>query len=146
MGLTRTIALIIFLVVNFILAILLESNLRANYTIELVIIVIGILLSIALLLGMAVDAHWSWPFATILFSALLANAIFLYITSSAFVAFTGLILVNTLGLLISVLSIHEPEQYLMDSMPLETYEAAVHPDINYLTTKRRSAKKKKKKK
>jgi len=143
-GLTRTIALIIFLVVNFILAILLESNLRTHYTLELVIIVIGILLSIALLLGMAVDAHWSWPFATILFSALLANAVFLYITSSAFVSFTGLVLVNTLGLLISVLSINKSEQYLMDDMPLETYKTAVHPNINYVTrTKRRASKKKK---
>jgi len=141
--------MIIFLVLNFILAILLESKLKTNYTFELVVIVIGILLSIAMLLGMSFEANWSWPLATILFSLFLANSIYLYVFTSAFVAFTALVLVNTLGLLTSVLSIPTYDDYFIDAVPLETYETLNHPEVSYVTstrtTKKKTTKKKKKK-
>ena len=148
MGLGRTIALIIFLVLNFILAIFLESQLKANYAFELVVIVIGILLSIALLLGMSFEALWAWPVATILFSAFLANAVFLYVASSAFIVFTALVLVNTLGLLTSVLSINEPDAYLdeqvgaHDAGQLETYDPAANSQVSYVNAPKRKAAKK----
>ena len=144
-GLGRTIALIIFLVLNFILAILLESKMTANYTLELVIIVIGILLSIAVLLGMSFEARWSWPVSTILFSAFLANAIFLYIASNEFVAFTGLVLVNTLGLLTSVLSIGDYDDFV-DEDALETYHEEHNVQVEYKAPKKKTKKKSKKKK
>lgn len=146
-GVGRIISLLIFLVLNFVLAIFLESKLASGYTFELVVIVIGIILSIALLLGVAIEARWTWPVATILFSVFLANAVFLYIGTAAFVAFTGLVLVNVLGLLTAVLSINEPEPYMVDAFPLETYEAASQAAVSYATrTSKKSTTKKKKKK
>ena len=144
MGLERIIAVLVFLVLNFVLAILLESKLTSSFTFELVFIVIGIILSIAMLLGMSFETNWAWPLATILFSAFLANAVFLYIGTDAFVGFTGLVLVNVLGLLMSVLSIRDHDPFMPGAAPLENYDSLPDVNIQYQASKVRKTKKKKK--
>jgi hypothetical protein len=147
MGMGRLLTMLVVLVLSFVGAIFLESKMEQYATLELVIIVVGILLSIMALVGIASEARWAWPFTTILFSLSLANLVFLHVNVGAFLTFVLLLLVNIFGMLIAVLSIEDVEQAMSawnadttGAAPLETY--AVEPEAQ-VTYKASAAKAKK---
>ncbi len=151
MGFGRLFTMMVVLVLNLVGMIFLETKMVDYAVLELVIIVVAVILSILALIGIAAESGWSWPFATILFSLLLANAVFLFATVGAFVTFVLLIIVNIFGLLVSVLSIGDVSsvesaapQTQQDIPPVETYTEPA-PEVAYrqTTVKKRGRKPKK---
>jgi len=139
MGTGRLIIMLAVFVLNFIGTIFLENKLQQYASLEITIIVAGILLSIVALIGIATDARWAWSFTTVLFSLSLANAIFLQVNVGAFVTFVLLLLVNVFGMLIAVLSIEDVEEAVNQwtapdpttAVPLETYAAEPEAQVSY---------------
>jgi membrane-bound metal-dependent hydrolase YbcI (DUF457 family) len=151
----RVLTLLGIFVLNFIGTIFLESKLQEFFKLELAIVVVGILLAVIALVGIAAEARWAWPFSTILFSLILANAVFLYVNVPATITFLGLLFVNVIGLMIAILSIEdavqaastwsEPSVTESENMvPLETYEAVANPQVSYKTGAAKATRKRKK--
>jgi len=145
MGAGKLLTTLVILVINFLLMIFLEKKLESLYTLELVIIVIGMLLALILLIGIAMESRWAWPFGTIFFSLSLANAVFLFWNVGAWLSFVLMLLFNVFGLLMSVLSIGEPDD---DWEPMQdTLQVHDEPkEVAYSPTKVKASKKKTKKK
>ena len=149
MGIGRLLVIMATLVLSFIGTIFLESKMEQYAVLELVIIVVGILLSIIALIGVAAESRWSWPFATILFSLLLANAVFLFVNVPAFVTFVLLIIVNIFGMLVSVLSIEDSSPSVVSTAPaeetphVEPYVEEPSAEVTYKEPKRGRRKKRK---
>ena len=150
----RLLTLLSIFVLNFIGTLFIESKLEQFFKLELAIVMVGILLAIIALVGIAAEARWAWPFGTILFSLFLANTIFLYANVPAIITFLGLLFVNVIGLMIAILSIEdaiqaastwtEPSVTESDNMvPLETYEAAANAQVSYKTGSAKATRKKK---
>lgn len=151
MGMARTISIVVLLFLNFIGAIYLETKLSTNYTLELVFIVLGLILALAVILGLGLELKWGWPVATIAFSLYLANALFLYISTKAFLAFALMLFFNTVALLISVISIGEDDDFTEEDSALDEYDFDAMPhsvvyDTDTKTDKKKTKKKKKSKK
>ncbi|MEM4246706.1 MAG: hypothetical protein QXF14_00060 [Candidatus Woesearchaeota archaeon] len=149
MGFGRLMTVLALLALNLVGMIFLEGKMSEYATLELVIIVVGILLSILALIGIAAESRWSWPFSTVLFSLFLANAVFLFVTVGAFVTFVLLLIVNIIGLLVSVLSIEdvvkEPASTHPPELPqIETYSAEEPAQVTYKAPKARRGRRKKK--
>ncbi len=145
----RLFTVLAVLVLSFIGTLFLESKMEQYFTLELVIIVVGILLSIIALVGVASESRWAWPFSTILFALLLANAVFLYVNVGAFVTFVLLLLVNIFGMLVSVLSIEDisasmTNQWSPDAAQVETYAAEPEAKVTYKAPKVKAKGKRKK--
>jgi len=145
MGIARTIIIIMLLFLNFLGAIFLETKLKANFTLELVFIVIGLIFALGIILGLGLELKWGWPLATIAFSLYLANTLFLYMHVKAFLTFALMLFFNTMGLLISVVSIKEEDDFTEENYPVETYDFDEPHSVVY-NVKPKSAKKTKKKK
>lgn len=140
MGIVRILTILFALFMNFVGAIYLETRMTNNFTLELVLIVIGILVSIIMLLGLAFESKWSWPLATIIFSASLANSVFLYFSVNTFLVFGGLLFFNLLGLVISVVSIPEKDDFdseTSDSFPVDSYDEEPKSVVYKSTTKKK---------
>lgn len=150
MGMGRMFTVLAVLVLSFVGAIFLESKMEQYAALELAVIVVGILLAVIALIGISSDSRWAWPFATILFSLLLANLLFLHVNVGAFLTFVLLLIVNVFGMLIAILSIEDlvknlagrsPEMGAM-SPPVETYSTEEQPaKITYKTETKPKAKK-----
>ena len=129
------------LVLNILGALFLEMKMTA-FTAELVIIVIALILSMIALIGIGTEADWGWSFSTIFFALSLANIVYLLISTRAFGTFTVLLLIYVIGLLVSVLSIKEREEFAAEAVPLEKYEP--EPEVIYETKRKKPSKKKRK--
>jgi len=131
----RLLTILAVLVLNFIGTIFLETKLEQHATLELVIVVVGIILSIIALIGIAAESRWSWPFATILFSLSLANVLFLHVNIGAMGTFLALLAVNIFGMLIAIISIEDVASAVgaiaPDSAPLETYAEEEPAQVTY---------------
>ena len=146
MGIIRTIAIIVLLFLNFLGAIFLETKLTTYFTLELVFIVIGLIRALGMILGLGLELNWGWPLATIAFSLYLANAVFLYVHTKSFLVFALMLFFNTIGLLISVISIREEDDFTEEDLPLEPYDFDEEPhSVVYGTSTKKKSKKKKKK-
>lgn len=133
------------LILNFIGVIFLESKMQNYFTLELVIIVVGILLSILALVGIAAESRWAWPFSTILFALFLANVLFLHVNIHAFGTFGVLLFVNTIGLLMSILSIENEDASgpWDEGIPqIETYNKEEPEKVTYKAPSVKARKKK----
>jgi hypothetical protein len=149
MGIIRTITIIALLFLNFLGAIYLETKLSTYFTLELVFIVIGLILALGLILGLGLELKWGWPITTIAFSLYLANTVFLYVLTRSFLVFALMLFFNTIGLLMSVISIKEDDDFTEEDQSLETYDFDDEPHslvYDTKTTKKTSKKKSKKKK
>jgi hypothetical protein len=139
--------ILLVLVLSFIGTIFLEGKLEQYAALELVIIVVGILLSIIALVGIAAEARWAWPFTTILFSLSLANLVFLHVNIGAFVTFVLLLLVNVFGMLVSVLSIEDFGETMTPAASpessLETYAEEPQAEVKYNTAPQQGRRNKK---
>ena len=144
MGAFRVFVILMLLALNFVGAVFLETKMANFFSLELIIIIIGFVITLIAIAGLAFETSWAWPLTTILFAAALANTLFLYFNIHAILTFAGMTLFNTMGLLISIVSIKEPEDFTSDSAPLETYYPP--EDAVKVETKKKPAKKRKKKK
>ena len=149
MGIVRTIAIIALLFLNFLGAIYLETKLTNFFTLELVFIVIGLILALGMILGLGLELKWGWPLATIAFSLYLGNTIFLYVLTKSFLVFALMLFFNTIGILISVISIREEDDFTEEDFSLDKYDFDDEPHsivYNAKTAKKTTKKKSKKKK
>lgn len=142
MGFGRLLVMMAALVLSFIGMIFLESKMTEYATLELVIIVVAILLSILSLIGIAAESRWSWPFATILFALILANSVLQFVTVGAFVTFVLQLLVGIFGLLVAVLSIEDIGSREVSTAPtteavppVETYAEEPSAEVTYKAPK-----------
>lgn len=144
---TRFWAVLAILALNILGAIFLETKMTALFAAELAIILIAIILSAIVLIGIATETKWAWPVATLFFALSLANLVFLLLATRAFGTFAFLLLVNVVGLLVSVLSIKEADEF-EEPVPLETYSPETEQEVVYEgapRAKKQGARKKKKK-
>ncbi|MBW2978739.1 hypothetical protein KY304_01350 [Candidatus Woesearchaeota archaeon] len=100
------------------------------FYLEILYILFALFVSLIILLGAAFDAKWAWPVATILFAVNLANAVCLYLIIGALLTFALMVLINSVGVLTSVLLISnedDDDDFEPDAEPVETYDAEPEP-------------------
>lgn len=122
MGAIRLIIVMVLLLFSFIGALFLEARMANYFTLELVLVVLGLIIAAGMLLGLLFEARWAWPLSTIFFAASLANAVFLYFNVRSFLVFSGLLFFNLLGLVLSVISIKEDDDFsaeTTDALPAD---------------------------
>lgn len=151
MGTGKLFLALVIIVLNFLLWVFLETKLQRFFTLELIIIVFGVLLGLILLAGIATSARWAWPFATIFFSLALANALFLYWNIGAWKSFLLLIFLNTAGLLMGIASTGSSDEEFTGAgdyvsqespaAPVETYALGNEPSVTFKTGSRAGRKK-----
>ncbi|MEM4263443.1 MAG: hypothetical protein QW666_00925 [Candidatus Woesearchaeota archaeon] len=149
MGAIRLIIVLVLLLLNFIGAIFLETRMTQYFHLELVLMILGFILMAGILLGLVFEARWAWPLSTIFFAASLANAVFLYFNVKSFLVFSGLLFFNLIGLVLSVVSIKEEDDFseeTADSTPAEVVENEEPKSVVYKSDSEEAAPKKKKKK
>ncbi len=140
----RAITVLGLVVLNFIGVIFLETKLQEYFRLELVIIMVGMLLSLIALVGIAAEARWAWPFTTILFALSLANVVFLHVNIGAIGTFLLLLIVNVFGLLMAILSLQDTvESVEIPQMEpsLDTYDEPKEITYNTKPAKKKSRKK-----
>lgn len=150
MGAIRLIIVLALLLLNFVGALFLETRMAQYYNLELVLMIIGLIVMAGILLGLVFEARWAWPLSTIFFAASLANSVFLYFNVRSFLVFSGLLLFNLLGLVLSVVSIKEEDDFseeTTDSMPAELVDNEEPKSVVYKSdSEEETAPKKKKRK
>lgn len=112
--------MVILLGLSLLTALTLESHMKAGYSAELVLIVIGIILTAGILFGLWIDEPWTYPLTTLIFAASLANLVWLFTETQVFLTFAFGLLVNVAGLVMCLISMEK-------NMPwheLETYEVS----------------------
>ena len=106
---------VILLGLSLLTALMLESKMQSGFTAELVLIIIGIILTAGILFGLWIDEPWTSPLAMLLFAASLTNLLWLFVQTKVFLTFTFGVLVNVAGLVICLVSMersmHELETY-----------------------------------
>ncbi len=108
---------IILIGLSLFTALLLESRMQGHYIWELLLVVIAIVLTFGILFGLWIDESWAYPLGIILFAVLLANVVWLYTSTDAFLVSAFGVLVNVGGLVICLATMQR--QSLAE---LETYE------------------------
>ena len=111
-------ALVVLLALSFISALLFGPKLESAI-LELVLLLIGIIASGFVLYGLLKETNWAWPAATILFSALLANIVYLFLSTGDFLLFAVSLIINTAGMVLTMLAV---EDGFLWSTGLETYD------------------------
>ena len=101
----RTFTLFILMALNILTAISLETQMGTGYLVEIFFILVIIAASTTTLIGAWQEKRWSYPTATILFSASLANTIWLYFATKTITGFAFGVLINSAGVVLSILSI-----------------------------------------
>ena len=99
-------------------ALILESRMTTGHIGELVLIILGIFFMTVILFGLWIEANWGYSLGLLLFAVSLANLVWLFFNTQAFLTFAFGLLVNVAGLVICLASLEK-------SMPweeLETYE------------------------
>ena len=66
---------------------MLETNMTTAFSAELVIILIGIILTAGVLFGLWMEAPWAFPLSTLLFAAALANMLWMFAMTKIFLIF-----------------------------------------------------------
>lgn len=118
---------------------LLEARLHVGATLELVAIFVGIIFFGAILFGMWLDAPWTYPLASIMFSIGLANLIWLFALTQHFGLFALGLLANVAGI---VICLNNSNVF----MPLETYDLDIDQEIKQLRAETKALRKRARKK
>ena len=113
----KLIVTVLLLGLSLFTALLLESRMQAGYSIQLVVILIGIILMACALFGLWIETEWAYPFTLVLFALLLANLVWAFASTKAFLPFTFGLLINVAGLVMCLASIGD-----YTYQQLETYE------------------------
>ena len=99
-------------------ALLLESRMTTGFIVELVLILIGIILTAGIVFGLWIEEPWTYPLTIIIFAASLANLIWLFSATHVFLTFAFGLLVNVAGLVMCLVSMEK----IVSQQTLETYE------------------------
>jgi len=113
-------ATIVLLGLSLLTALVLETQLNVGFIGELVLILIGVILAAGVLCGLWIEAEWAYPVATVIFAASMANLLWLFITTQAFLTFSFGLLVNVAGIVLCLIGIQKD----IDWQALETYDTA----------------------
>jgi hypothetical protein len=141
MGAVGFVTTLILLILQYLGAWKLMGALGAGQTTEAVILLVGLVVSVLALLGLVTNKRWGWPLALIVFSASLAN--FVWIHTQVGASITG-----ALGMGIAVFSmmiafvavdLWEPPQH-WESQPAKWEEPKPEPVKK--STKKKAARKK----
>ena len=108
---------VILLGLSLLTALLLESQMGAQYITELVLILIGIIITAGILFGLWIEEPWAYTLATIVFAAGLINLIWIYSATKNTLMFSFGILVNVAGLVMCLASVRQS----VSDLALETY-------------------------
>ncbi len=114
----KSFVITILLGLSLFTALMLESNMTANFAVELVLILIGTILMAGIIFGFWIEEPWAYPLTTILFAAAMVNLVWAFISTNAFLTFAFGLLVNVAGLVMCLVSLERS----MEMHELETYE------------------------
>ena len=117
----------ILLALSLMTALVLESRIGSGVKVQLVLILIGILLSAGILFGLIMRHSWTYPPGILMFVLSLANLLWLFAVTHSLLGLAFGILVNVVGLVLCLVSIDtaEVEPYTEDYLSpasLETYD------------------------
>jgi len=141
MGLSRYIALLALLALSFVSALMFESRMVRWYTVELVVIFIGIIFSIIAVASLLNDETGGWFLATLIFGAALVNGIVLFLIVKSFSLLILAIVVNITGMIFSVLSAADSDD---EDLDIETYDVdkGIEDEDDYIEVKPKKTKRK----
>lgn len=123
--------------VALLISLLLETRLTNYVSLELLLIVLGIIAGAFVISGIAEGRRGAWPAASVLFAALLGNFVFLFFNTKTFTLFIVALVVCVVGILLSIMS--------LPSSVDAHYGGKVRPYGKKRSTKKRAAKRAKKK-
>ncbi len=112
----KFITTIILLGLSLLTALILESYMQTGYAIQLVLILIGIIFTTGIIFALWIEIEWANTIAMLFFSLSLANLVWLFTATKAFLPFAFGLLVNVAGLVMCLAEIgngafHELETY-----------------------------------
>ncbi|MBW2969791.1 hypothetical protein KY309_01665 [Candidatus Woesearchaeota archaeon] len=113
----KFIVTIILLGLSLLTALVLESYLKTGYAVQLVLILIGIILTAGIIFGLWIELEWAYPFTMLFFALALADMVWMFAETKAFLPFAFGLLVNVAGLVLCIASIETTAL-----QELETYE------------------------
>ena len=113
---TRFIGTILLIALSLGTALFIELDMMQGI-LELVLLIIGVIAAAFVVYGLWYNTYWSGPATTILFSAFLANVLYLFLSTHALLPFIFALLVNVAGMVLSVMSVD-----FFISAPVETYD------------------------
>lgn len=135
----RALAIVILMGLNLVAAFMLTSKMGPYYWIEILLLLIAMGFIGIQFLAMWLDAEWSYPLATILFSLSLINLLWLYSAVNYFKVFAAGIVFNLLGIVVSSVGTKKEEE----SEELETYDEEEEPEDDEEEKPKRGRKRKK---
>jgi len=113
----KTFSTTILLGLSLLTALTLEAEMTSGFIAELVLILIGAILTGGILFGIWIEEEWVYPAGMLLFAAFLANLLWLFFATKIFLTFAFGLLVNVAGLVICLVS---TEKTIWEE--LETYD------------------------
>ncbi len=145
----KLLGMIVLMLTNFLAAMYLETRLVVGSGAESIAMIVGIVIFAAVLLGLFVDAKWSWPLSTIFFSASLGNLSLLYYFGNragilVLLIYLAGIFFGFIGLMISALSVgsREPDAAAEQSTgQVEPYPDKAPAGTSYVWPKAKKARK-----
>lgn len=114
MGDSKFITILVLFFLNFFWMIKLIFGFYGLFLrLELLLFLAMLFLSIIALAGIYSDGNWAWALASIIFAVNLINLAYIYFRTARLFLFTGVILVNIIGFIMSVTNIksREEEEY-----------------------------------
>jgi len=131
----------LLLIIDFIGTLFIEMKLPKLYTLELVLILVGIIFGIIVLIGNSSKARWAPAMTVLFFGISLANSTLLFFIVPAVITFLGLVVVNCAGIIAGLVSEPQKEQEVpaqqFDSVPVETYSNANYTTPTVIAKKKR---------
>lgn len=113
----KFITTIILLGLSLLTALILESYMKTGYAIQLVLILIGIILTAGIIFALWIEIEWANAMTMLFFTLSLANLVWLYTATKTFLPFAFGLLVNVAGLVMCLAEIGNGA-----FQELETYE------------------------
>lgn len=108
---------VLLLGLSLLTMLILESYLKTGYALQLVLILIGIILTAGIIFALWIEIEWANPITMIFFALALIDIIWLFTATKAFLPFSFGLLVNVAGLVICLAGLGNYE-----FQELETYE------------------------
>jgi len=147
--LAKLLGMIVLMLTNFLAAMYLETRLAFNSGAESIAMIVGIVIFAAVLLGLFVEAKWSWPLSTIFFSASLGNLSLLYYFGNragilVLLIYLAGIFFGFIGLMISSLSVGSSEPDAAAEPQVEAYSDKVPAGTSYVWPKAKKSRAKRK--
>ncbi len=147
MNFSRFIAFLALIGLSFISALLFEGRMAKGFTVELIIIFIGVVFAIIATASLLEGESSGWFLGTLIFGAALVNGIVLFLLTKSFSLLILAVVVNITGMIFSVLSAAESDDeddFDDEDFNIETYNIEDEDEeIEKVKPKKRTYKKRK---